>query len=144
MDRNWFTAESEYQGSPILFRRPNISLNEFEQLSAVFPFLLIITHDFARIRHDGLPEQNYNDSLMFLDEHITSWFKSEQSGIVFLVETFSGRRTYYIYVGNTEYGESVAKSIVDTFPSESLAWKIESDKKWRLAHGYAKDFHFFD
>ena len=139
-DRTWLGIEIEYEGFPILFRRPDIAMKEYDYLSQRFPYLLVIEHKLSEVAENGLPIKKYNDSLEFLDLKISSI--TEKQGIVFLIETLAGKRTYYIYITNTEFGNGYGSTIKSQFPSENLSWEVESDKKWKLAHGYTRDFKF--
>lgn len=59
-----------------------------------------------------------------------------------LVETFAGKRTYYIYLEAEFDVPSLMTDVEASFPQEDISWKIHNDPTWRLFNGYAGDFGF--
>jgi hypothetical protein len=140
--RTWLTANTQHEGFPIYFRRPDVRVAEFEAIRPNYPALLAVKQQLARVEDNGLPEADYNDSLAPLDSALTSPFRDETDGFVALVETFAGKRTYYIYLTESFDAESFMASVSAGFPKEQLSWKRHDDPAWRLFNGYATDFGF--
>lgn len=141
-ERTWHTAESEYDSLPILFRKPFIKVSEFPTLSKDYPVLMVLTHSLEKVRSNGLPEPEYNQSLENFDLAITAPFKIDTNGIVGLIETFSGKRTYYIYITEFFKVSDFVENLKSQFPYENCAIEVEPDQNWRLLNGYARDFGF--
>jgi hypothetical protein len=140
--RTWLTGEAEYDGLPILFRKPNIKVSEFANLSRDYPVLLIFKHNLKSVKANGLPEGEYNQTLEEFDSSITNPFNIDTNGIVGLIETFSGVRTYYIYITEFFKVEEYVKNLSNQFPGEDCSIEVEPDRNWRVLNGYAKDFGF--
>ncbi len=140
--RTWLISNTEHEGFPIYFRRPDVRIAEFEELRPNFPKLLVITHVLAQVRDNGLPERVYNESLESLDLSLTDPFNDESIGLVALIETFAGKRTYYAYLAPSFEVERYIREVKIRFPHEDLTYEVESDPAWRLFNGYAADFHF--
>ena len=140
--RTWLTANTEHDGFPIYFRRPDVKVAEFELLRPKYPVLLAVKHQLSQVKDNGLPEADYNDTLAPLDAALTDSFRDEADGLVALVETFAGKRTYYVYLTSTFDTDHFMSGIEARFPQESLAWKRHDDPTWRLFNGYATDFSF--
>ena len=140
--RPWLNANARHEGFPIYFRRPDIRRVEFESLRPRYPVLLTIEHQLAQVEANGLPEPDYNDSLEPLDSELISPFRDEVDGLVALVETFAGRRIYYIYLSVSFDADHFMDRICARFPRENLSWRRRDDPTWRLLNGYATDFSF--
>ncbi|MGY0800143.1 DUF695 domain-containing protein [Lysobacter sp. A286] len=140
--RAWLTANSEHEGFPIYFRRPDLRVADFEALRPKYPAILVVTHQLAQVKSNGLPEAGYNDSLAPLDSALVTPFQDEADGLIALVETFAGKRTYYVYLVPSFEVDVFMSSILTRFPQESLSWKRHEDPNWRLLNGYAADFQF--
>jgi len=92
----FLTNVVEYEGDPMALRvRPNADTAENR---LAFSRLLLVTHELAQVLPNGLPESSYNQSLAGFDKDLFQFLESEGDGIVALVETFAGKRTYYAYV----------------------------------------------
>jgi hypothetical protein len=59
--------------------------------------LVAIEHILDNVNSDGIPEGDYNSSLFDFDHYMCTLFKKSTNGIIFLIETFSGKRNYYYY-----------------------------------------------
>jgi hypothetical protein len=140
--RAWLSASSEHEGFPIYFRRPDVRVAEVAALRPRYPSLLVITQRLSHVRPNGLPQPDYNDSLATLDTAVLTPFRSEKNGLVALVETFAGKRTYYVYLASGFDAQSFMSRVAELFPSESLSWKRHEDPAWKVFHGYASDFGF--
>ncbi|PUA27397.1 MAG: hypothetical protein B0W54_12500 [Cellvibrio sp. 79] len=141
-ERTWHTAEAEYDSLPILFRKPYIKVSEFSYLSKDYPVLLILKHHLQVVKSDGLPEGGYNQSLEEFDLSITAPFKIDTNGIVGLIETYAGKRTYYIYITEFFKVSEFVETLRNRFPGENCTVEVEPDSTWRLLNGYARDFGF--
>lgn len=107
-EMSWLTIESEYEGFPLFVRKPNYK--DIYKFKDKFPILLRVYHEFERVKNNGLPEPNYNMTLMDFDEEMAKLFDSKMEGIVFLVETFGGKRGYYYFISDvTSYKGKLEK-----------------------------------
>jgi hypothetical protein len=59
-----------------------------------------------------------------------------------LIDTFAGKRTYYVYLTPCFNVDAFIRDAQDRFPKECLAYEVDVDPAWRLFHGYATDFNF--
>jgi hypothetical protein len=103
---------------------------------------MTVTHALAHVKPNGLPESDYNDSLISLDTALTSPFRDETNGLIALIETFAGRRTYYVYLSPSFDAAACLRDVKARFPQEDLSLEVDDDPAWRLFRGYARDFHF--
>jgi hypothetical protein len=140
--RNWLNARSTHADLPIYFRRPAVLVAEFDVLRPKYPHLLSITHRLSQVTGSGLPDAAYNDSLASLDAALTGPFRDEEDGLVALVETFAGKRTYYIYLAPSFDADVFMSGVAARFPAQELSWNFRDDPTWLLFNGYAKDFQF--
>jgi len=58
-DLNWLTSEIEYEGFPLLLRKPNHVA--IERLKPRFTKLVTIEHFLEKVTKNGLPEKSYNN-----------------------------------------------------------------------------------
>ncbi len=137
-DTTWFTGEVQHEGFPLLLRFPKKP--DFDTLQIQYPRLVIVTHQLEKVKPSGLPEADYNDSLEDMDQDIITSFPA---GIAVLVETFGGRRTYYIYTTASATVEEAKRKIATKYPKARLEWKASDDPNWRLIRGYSEDYHFY-
>lgn len=142
LNRPWLTANTEYEGFPIYFRRPDVKVAEFATLQPRYPRLLIVTHVLKHVKENGLPRSDYNASLESFDESLTSPFGDEVNGVIALIETFAGKRTYYVYVDPLFDADAFIRHAQDRFPEERFSYSVDEDRAWRLFRGYAADFNF--
>ncbi len=101
-----------------------------------------MTHVLAHVKENGLPEHDYNESIESLDVSLTAAFEDESLGLIALIETFAGKRTYYTYVAPSFVVEDYIREVKIRFPEENLTFEVDNDPTWRLFKGYAADFHF--
>ncbi|MBC5781639.1 DUF695 domain-containing protein [Ramlibacter sp. USB13] len=140
--RAWLHARSTHADLPIYFRRPAVPVAEFDALRPKYPRLLSVTHHLGHVMGSGLPEPAYNESLAALDAALTGPFDDEVDGLVALVETFAGKRTYYVYLAPAFEADAFMAGVAARFSAQKLSWKLHDDPTWRLFNGYAKDFQF--
>jgi len=140
--REWLTADTVYEGFPIYFRRPDIAIAEYSRLCADYPVRLTVTHFLVEVKDNGLPQTDYNSSLADFDAALIAMPRESGAGIVTLVETFAGKRTYYVFIRQGVDAEAGIRKLLQRFPREKLEWSLKPDPQWRLMKGYAKDFGF--
>ncbi|MFE0501280.1 DUF695 domain-containing protein [Lysobacter soli] len=140
--RPWLLSNTTYEGYPIYFRRPDIRVSEFESLRPRFPVLLTVTHHLGAVKSNGLPESEYNLSQIDLDSALLEPFEDELHGLVAVVETFAGKRTYYFYVSASFDLDEFERAITSCHADVLMTWERDDDPTWRLFRGYARDFQF--
>lgn len=91
----WSTSEIEYDGLPLLLRKPEHA--NVWQFKYRLTQHVSIEHLLDKVNADGLPEKKYNSTLNDFDHFMCSLFEKSTDGIIFLIETFSGKRNYYYY-----------------------------------------------
>ena len=141
-NRPWLTANTEYEGFPIYFRRPDVKVAEFATLQPRYPRLLIVTHMLKHVKENGLPRGDYNASLESFDMSLTAPFEDDANGVIALIETFAGKRTYYVYIDPLFDAHAFVRRAQDRFPEEHFSYSVDEDRAWRLFRGYAADFNF--
>ena len=94
----WYTGELTHEGFPLMLRFPEKP--DFDSLQEIYPNLLTITHILGQVQSNGLPEHAYNETLADFDHEIITAFDQSLLGLAVLIETFGGRRTYYLYVAS--------------------------------------------
>ena len=105
----WQTTTVVYEGNPLALRvRPVID----SIITDSFPHLGIVDHKLAKVQSDGLPESEYNRSLTEFDAAVHSSIESESNGLVFIVETYCGKRSYYACLKDQiKFRSSVMKTL---------------------------------
>jgi hypothetical protein len=135
----WFTTMREDGGQRLAIRlRPPSAIGDARNK---YGHLFVATQRLRVVCADGLPEPNYNESLHDLDLGIIH--QIELGGIVVVVETLSGERSYYAYVSD----EAVAKRLV--MESASSSRQVEHfefrgglDVDWKFYDQYLADVGF--
>ena len=61
-------------------------------------------------------------------------------GIVFLVETFSGKRNYYACVADTSSLEGRIEPLRASYPQHTISVAAHEGKAWKFYNGYRQDF----
>jgi hypothetical protein len=111
----WLGATVEYEGFPLALRvRPQA---DSPANQTKLPHLVALTHHLDHVRADGLPKAGYNDTLDSFDGDVVECLERYGLGLVVVVETFAGRRTYYAC------GKAVdlaANAIVSSKPSTPI------------------------
>lgn len=87
-----------------------------------FPHLVTVTHHFAKIQSNGLPEPEYNRNLLEFDHDIRTTVEQGEFGITVLIETFCGKRHYYIYVASENSPEEALAGFMKLHPTEKISW----------------------
>ncbi len=135
----WSTAEATYEGFPLYLRRPTEI--DYSQ-SARFPVQVVIEHSLEKVRSSGLPEPEYNRSLLDFDGVVVELFEESGDGYAVLVETFAGKRIYYFYVSSETDVQSRFDTLAGNFPEHELALEQRSDSDWSFLKRYAEGFGF--
>lgn len=129
---SWTTKQTFHEGLPLFIRYPE-NINDG---TAVFPVLGVITHHLSKVRASGLPEPDYNETLLPFDRALRKLFEEERHGQTVLIETFAGKRNYYVYVLSENCVLEKVSVLQQQFPQLKLSWKAYPDKKW----GFIKDY----
>jgi hypothetical protein len=137
----WYTGEVAHEGFPLMLRFPEKP--DFDALQDKYPKILVVTHQLEKVTSNGMPESDYNYSLMDFDEDMVDAFSSDLSGITVLVETFGGRRNYYMYITKDAPVDEVKKRFASKYPKYILEWKIVDDPGWKFIRRYSHDYSFY-
>ena len=130
----WFNTDTVYDGLPLYLRRP--AYENIWNYQKSFPRLFCITHNLDKVKGNGLPESEYNKTLDGFDEELVNLFDSEKEGIIFLVETFSGKRNYWHYLSRqTDYNEKV-DYIKEKYPMHRIVTSNHEDSDWGFIEEY--------
>jgi hypothetical protein len=137
-DGTWLTGMTRYEGYPLALRvRPSV---DSAANRAAFPYLGVITHQLAHVRDNGLPETEYNRSLEDFDVALQSAMKGEEAGLVVLIETFAGKRTYYAYVSDEKSFRARVSALARVFEHHQLTIECRRNAEWRFYERYRNDF----
>ena len=137
-DGPWLTAMTRYEGFPLALRvRPNA---DTAANRAALTNLGVVTHQLARVRDNGLPESEYNDSLEDFDLALQAAMEGDGAGLVVLVETFAGKRNYYAYASDCEAFHGRVEPLRQEFQQHELLVECRTDTGWRFYDRYRKDF----
>ena len=134
MERKWYTKKIEYEGLPLYLRRP-----DYEDIFLYrdnFPNVLRVTQKLLDVKSNGLPESDYNASLTDFDGLMCKLFDKEDEGIIFLIETFAGKRHYYYFISDSDdYIKRIEKVMV-VYPDIDIEAHSYRDEDW----GFLKDY----
>jgi hypothetical protein len=134
----WLIGTTRYKDFPLALRvRPD---SDTPTNRARLASLGVVTHFLAKVRDDGLPEPEYNDSLEDFDIALQEAMAGGEVGIVVLVETFAGKRTYYAYVNDCASFRSRVHSLRQQFQEHELTIECEADAPWKFYERYRKNF----
>jgi hypothetical protein len=136
---NWLTAEKDYEGFPLLLRRP--ADLDVDSLRPTHPTLAVVTHEFAKRKPNGLPEPDYNETLFEMDIELVRAFDVDQMGVPAIVETFGGKRHYYFYVAADTDVSAIISAVARRYQEERLSWTVRPDPQWGFLERYARE-HF--
>jgi hypothetical protein len=136
---SWKTRQIASNGFPLFLRYPAIL--DFDDFKNAFPLLVAITHELSKVNGNGVPETDYNDALFDFDRDIRAVFEEREHGQTVLIETYCGKRIYYIYVSE-EAGVSEKISIISKrYPAERLSWSARPDSEWTFIKRYTEKFN---
>jgi len=138
----WYTGEVEHEGFPLLLRFPEKP--DFDKLQIKYTRLLVVTHTLDKVKSSGLPEDDYNKTLFDLDHDLITEFEKSSSGKTVLIETFGGRRTYYIYISINSKVNEVTNSFKKKYPQHKLEWELVDANGWKLIRQYSKEYNFYN
>lgn len=94
-----------------------------------------VQHTLEKVTSNGLPEKKYNSTLSDFDHHMCSLFDNSDEGIIFLIETFSGKRNYYFYTLPSFSFESQIDITIQQF-AVNLEHCSQEDISW----GFLKEY----
>ncbi|MHC4546524.1 MAG: DUF695 domain-containing protein, partial [Planctomycetota bacterium] len=135
--QEWVTGQMDYEGFPLLLRRPKDL--DYDLLKETFPNLVVVTHQFEKTKSNGLPEDDYNTGLAVFDDEVVNYFGNRKQGITVLVETFGGKRNYYMYAAADADADKAKAHFKQSYPKHNLSWTIKNDPDWGFIKGYAKE-----
>ncbi len=129
----WSTTEIEYEGFPLLLRRPDYkNIWKYQQSLTQ---LVAVGHLLDNTTPNGLPEKNYNQMLATFDDYMCNLFDTSPEGFIFLIETFGGKRNYYYYtLPHYDISKLVDQAKLDFKVKLTIA--IQDDNGW----GFFKDY----
>ena len=128
----WLTSKTEYEGLPLYLRIPDYK--DIWQFNVTSPYLICITHDFDKVKANGLPESDYNRTLIDFDEQIVNLLTG--FGIIFLVETYGGVRNYWFYARETEPAIEAFENLKDNHNDKKMLFEISKDPEWNFIKDY--------
>lgn len=134
MEQKWFTKKIEYEGFPLYLRKPDYQ--DIFLYQDNFPNVLQVTQNLKEVKSNGLPEANYNESLFEFDGQMCKLFDSQDEGIIFLIETFAGKRHYYYFIPDLADYEKKIEEIKKENPNIDIETHSYADKEW----GFLKDY----
>lgn len=135
----WLGATVNYEGSPLALRvRPGAGT---PAQRARLAMLAVVTHRLAHVRPDGMPEPDYNDGLAALDGEIIAALQSD-GGVVAIVETLGGRRSYYAYTRDGAGLDAPWAALRAAHPGHALELQRRDDPEWAVFLDYRKRFRF--
>ena len=112
MEQKWLATNIEYEGFPLYLRKPDHQ-NIFAYQDK-FPNVLRVTQKLKEVKSNGLPEPDYNMSLIDFDGQMCKLFWENEDGLIFLIETYTGKRHCYYFIANyTDYEQKIQKIEAD-------------------------------
>lgn len=136
----WLTTMTEHEGFPLALRvRPSADTPENRN---AFRLLGVVTHQMAEVRDNGLPATEYNESLEEFDLSLQDAVGEDNDGLVVLIETFAGKRTYYAYVQDSARLQQRIHRLSHTFPEHKLSIICKQDAEWRFYASYRNQFRW--
>ena len=137
-DDRWLGKTARYEGWPLALRvRPYVLTLENQRK---FPQLVVITLKLAKVRADGMPEPDYNDTLADLDAELIDLFEANKVGLTVLVETFGGRRVFYSFTQVTAPVQALVAEFQRRNPSHAISVQVKPDPNWGFIANYRKQF----
>ncbi|KQV87170.1 hypothetical protein ASD15_28425 [Massilia sp. Root351] len=137
-DGKWLGASFTYEGFPLALRvRPAA---DSDRNRARFPQLVRITHQLASVSDNGLPETGYNRSLAGFDQDALDLFEQRDEGLIVLIETFAGKRTYYGFALASAPAERRLQELKQRYPEHDISVQASADPEWQFLSRYKEDF----
>jgi hypothetical protein len=137
----WYSVRREHEGFPLFLRYPEKP--DFDALQGGYPQLLIVTHVFSKAKPNGVPEPDYNDSLMDFDCELRATLEEGAAGVSVLIETFGGRRMYYVYLSPSAPLENAKVRISEKYPEHALKWDLRQNPSWDFIRRYSAEFDLY-
>lgn len=137
-DDRWLGKTARYEGLPLALRvRPYVLTPENQRS---FPQLVAITLNLEKVRPDGMPESDYNDTLADLDAELIDLFEKNKVGLTVLVETFDGRRVFYSFTQATAPVQALVADFQKKNPIHVISVHVKPDPNWGFIASYRKQF----
>jgi hypothetical protein len=141
LPNRWLGAMCRHEGAPLALRVRS-GVRSWRGRSEL-PYLLAVTLHLTEVRSDGLPAPEYNVSLGDLDHAMFERCEQDGDGVVVLIETFSGERTWYAYGRERSIGEAVLRDIEARFPGHRFTSRATAGAEWGLWDLYRGLFESF-
>ena len=139
-ERPWYTATCDYEGVPLYLRYPNGL--DYDDLGENYPQLIIVTHVLSEVTNNGLPTGEYNESLLSFDNHLVDVLENSSAGFTVLVETFGGKRTYYMNAKD-DFPHSLLESMFEgSYSMHEITVESVSDDNGSFIKKYSKEWGF--
>ena len=129
----WSTSEIQYEGFPLLLRRPDYP--NVWKFKPTFNQLVTVEHILESVTESGLPERSYNKALAEFDHYMCALLEDTNNGIIFLIETYGGKRNYYYYTSPVTAMDRLTKQAEADF---KVTLKVRSmvDNDWNFIKSY--------
>ena|SRR5690349_6015982 len=134
MEQKWLTTKIEHEGFPLYLRKP-----DYQDIFAHrdnLPNVLRVTQKLKAVKDNGLPESDYNMSLMDFDGQMCDLFKETEDGLIFLIETFGGERSYYYFISDSVDFDKLIEKIKTTNGDVDLETHSYADSDWGFLKSY--------
>jgi hypothetical protein len=134
MEQKWLTIKIEYEGFPLYLRKP-----EYQEIFAYrdkLPNVLRVTQKLKEVNSNGLPESDYNMSLMDFDGQMCDLFNGTDDGLIFLIETFGGERSYYYFITASVDYDKLIQKIKTKNEDIDLETHSYADSEWGFLKNY--------
>ena len=139
MEQKWLTTKIEHEGFPLYLRKPDYQ--DIFSYQDNLPNVLRVTHELKEVKNNGLPESDYNMSLIDFDGQMCKLFDEKDEGLIFLIETFAGKRHYYYFISDTaDYKKRIQKVKRDN-PDIEVEIDSYADKDWGFLKEYPKKLY---
>jgi hypothetical protein len=139
-DAEWLTTMTRYEQFPLALRvRPRAPTATNR---ARFTWLASIEHRLSHVRDDGMPEQQYNACLEEFDLALQAAIQGHADGIVAIIETFGGKRTYYAYVHDDVAIHARITEFLEHHPQHQVSVTARADPRWKFYERYRADFQW--
>lgn len=129
----WSTAEMEYEGFRLLLRKPNH--NDVWRFKDALIKLVCIENLLEKVTSEGLPEKEYNATLAEFDHYMCTVFDNSNEGIIFLIETYCGKRNYYYFTSPGFAVNLFLEDIKQKFKVNIDSWS-QDDTGWGFLDRY--------
>lgn len=139
MEQKWLTTKIEHEGFPLYLRKP--VYQDIFSYKDNFPNVLRVTQKLKEVKSNGLPESDYNMSLIDFDGQMCKLFDGKDEGLIFLIETFAGKRHYYYFVSDSSDYEKRIQKIKGDNPDIEIEIYSYADKDWGFLKKYPKKLY---